>query len=168
MDGKQLTDPVYLQYDLVYVNVLVLQWRLNKEVSVKYSVQSLAHSWNSVSQISLLCVTPLNMPTSSMPSCSPGRECSRSWSLDGGGLIELIQESGPRPEAVGSPWGCLSMGGPWQICSVEWTCQPQAGRDKASARRMGCCTLVQVRWGDLAQGQGGCCWIQELFRRYHQ
>ena len=31
MDGKQLTDPVYLQYDLVYVNVLVLQWRLNKK-----------------------------------------------------------------------------------------------------------------------------------------
>ena len=31
MDGKQLTNPVYSQCDLVYVNVLVLQWRLNKK-----------------------------------------------------------------------------------------------------------------------------------------
>lgn len=31
MDGKQLTDPVYSQCDLVYVNVLVLQWRLNRK-----------------------------------------------------------------------------------------------------------------------------------------
>ena len=68
--------------------------------------------------------------------CSPGRECSRSWGLDGGGLIELTQEFGPRSEAVGSPRGCLSTGGPWQICFVERTCQPQVGRDKASARRM--------------------------------